>query len=233
MANSTARQQLITDHLDVARRIALRVGRRVPWLSREDLVAAAMVGLAEAASRYELGRAEPFVAFAEQRIRGAVLDELRRNDVLPRRVRRTARRVEQVKQRLAHGLGRAAETDEIAAALGVTVEHYHAELEKLAHVDLLAREGQEHLSEAGNAARPATPHEQVEQRELARDLRAALAELPARDQTLLALYYNEELSYAEIGKVLGVSESRICQLHGRLVATLRARLDGARTQHAA
>jgi len=95
------RDRLIADNIEVARRISLRMARRCPdWVSREDIVAAGMLGLAEAADRYDESRAEPFIAFAEKRIRGAVIDELRRGDVMPRRMRRLARQVGDAIQKL-------------------------------------------------------------------------------------------------------------------------------------
>src|SRR5258706_12103489 len=93
-AQQSTRDQLISEHADIARRIALKMARRCPdWVAREDLVAAGMLGLTEAAARYDDTRAEPFLSFAEHRIRGAVLDELRRGDLLPRRVRQLARKI--------------------------------------------------------------------------------------------------------------------------------------------
>src|SRR5436190_9233864 len=100
------RDQMIAEHVDVARRISRRFARRCPgWVSRDDLVGAAMLGLTEAAERYDASRGEPFVSFAEKRIRGAVQDELRRGDILPRRVRKLSRRVAQVITELEHEAG--------------------------------------------------------------------------------------------------------------------------------
>src|SRR2546430_1095939 len=108
------RDRLIAEHIEMARRIAHRVGRRTPdSISRDDLVGAAMIGLAEAAERYDAVRGEPFVAFAEKRIRGAVLDELRRGDLMSRRARSTARKMGKTIRALEHALGRTADDEEI------------------------------------------------------------------------------------------------------------------------
>lgn len=214
------RDRLITEHIDMARRIAQRIGRRVPdWIRHEDLIAAALLGLADAADRFDAARGGPFVAFAEPRIRGAVLDELRRGDIMPRRVRATARRVGEAMREVERKIGREPEDEEVARELGVSVEVYRGELEQLTHVRLIELPA---LDE-GEAPTP-SPDDEAARAELRAGLERALATLPERDRLLLALYYLEELSYSEIGHVLGVSESRICQLHGRAVARLRTAL---------
>jgi RNA polymerase sigma factor FliA len=221
---SPERDRLIAEHVEVARRIAERVGRRVPeWVGRDDLVSAAMIGLAEAADRYDAERGEPFVGFAEKRIRGAVLDELRRGDVLSRRQRVQARKVGETIRALANKLGRDPEDEEIAAELGVSMEEYRSELEELTHVgcvelDVTTVDAGTHQSSHPD---PATAAERAL---LGGRLRKALGTLSERDATLMSLYYNEDLSYAEIGKLLGITESRVCQLHSKALARLRAEL---------
>lgn len=216
-----ARDRLIAEHVDMARRIALRLARRLPpWLREEDLVGAAMIGLTEAADRYDPSRGEPFVGFAEKRVRGAVLDELRRGDLLPRRVRGAARKVTGVIAGLEQALGRSPEDEEVARALGVSVAEYRDELALLAHVGFVEFNGQEgdgDLEAAGTSPEAATERVQLVAR-----LNACLGELPERDATVLSLYYVEELGLAEVGEVLGVSESRVCQLHARAIVRLRA-----------
>jgi RNA polymerase sigma factor for flagellar operon FliA len=215
--------RLIHDHVDMARRIALRVARRLPdWIGADDVVAAAMVGLTEAAERYDSTRGEPFAAFAEKRIRGAVLDELRRGDLMPRRVRATARKVGQTAARLEGKLGRPAEDEEMAAELGVSVEEYRDELAGLSHVAVidLERAGASNLADQGANS----PSAQAERDELIGRVRDGLDRIPERDARILSLYYLEDLSYAEIGEVLGVTESRVCQLHARAIVRLRAEL---------
>jgi RNA polymerase sigma factor for flagellar operon FliA len=217
-----ARDQLVLEHLEMARRIALRVARRVPeWLSQDDLISAATIGLLEAAERYDESRGEPFIAFAEKRIRGAVLDELRRGDVMPRRVRASARKVGGVIRELEQELSRSPTDEEIATRLGVSLEVYHEDLEMLTHVafvDLTEQVGQRD-GEAPDAAG------EVERKQLCAHLRVGLGRLPERDALVLSLYYVDELSYAHIGSLLGVSESRVCQLHARALSRLRVELD--------
>lgn len=220
-----ARERLIVEHMEMGRRIALRVARRTPdWIREEDLVSAAMVGLSEAAERYDAARGEPFVAFAERRIRGAVLDELRRGDLLPRRQRWTARRVGLCIRGLEQRLGRAPDDAEVAAALGVSVEVFHDELQVLANVGFVELT-QGAIEHHDTQAERVGIDEQHERRELFALVRAALGRIPERDATILSLYYVEEFNYAEIGDVLGVTESRVCQLHARALARVRAELD--------
>jgi RNA polymerase sigma factor for flagellar operon FliA len=209
---------LLAQHVEMARRIARRVARRVPEHVADELFGAACVGLAEALDRFDPSRGEPFVAFAEKRIRGAVLDELRRGDLLPRRMRRDARRLAEVQAGLEQRLGRPPEAAEVAAALGVSVETYRADLEMLGQVSLVE------LAEATTATTSDTPDEAALRAELAGRLRGALAALPARDAKVLELHYVHDMTYAEIGRLLGVTESRVCQLHRRALVALRVQL---------
>lgn len=219
---SLERDQLIRDHLDVARRISMRMARRCPdWVAREDLVAAAMLGLTEAADRYDITRNEPFIAFAEKRIRGAVLDELRRGDIMPRRARSMARKIGATIMELERKLGGPAADEQVADALGVSIEQYKNELEQLVHVTIGALQVEEGTLTADDESPEVTT---MRHQALAR-VRQALPKLEQRDLLILALYYNEELTYHEIAQVLGVTTARICQLHGRVIARLRAELE--------
>ncbi|MCP4448126.1 MAG: FliA/WhiG family RNA polymerase sigma factor [Myxococcales bacterium] len=220
--NDGRRDSLIVAHVDVAKRIALRVARRVPdWICVDDLIAAGMMGLAEAADRFDEGRGEPFVAFAEKRIRGAVLDELRRGDIMPRRVRTKARQVGKVIRELEQRLGRAPEDEEIAEGLEVSVEEYRDNLAALSHVALIEVTPEIARSEAYNGKDEASPRAQAERSEMLRLIEEALHRLEERDALILSLYYNEQFTYSEIGGLLEVSESRVCQLHSRAIARLR------------
>ena len=217
------RDRLIAEHVDMAQRIAARIGRRVPaWLRDDDLVGAALIGLTEAAGRYDLDGPIPFVAFAERRIRGAVLDELRRGDIMPRRVRQDARNIGRVIAKLEQKLGGAPSDEQIAAALGVSLDEYHDELEVLTQVSFVDWDEiglDQHLGRANDNGGAAA---ELERRQLGQALQQAVGELPERDAQILSLYYVEELTYAEVAEVLGVSESRVCQLHARALARLKA-----------
>ena len=200
-----------------ARRLSARTGHTV---TPEDLWSAGAMGLLEAARRYDAARDVRFESFAEHRIRGAMLDEMRRMDHLPRRLRTDVERVEQARSRLAQQLGRDPDTDEVAAAL-------HREPQDVAELLQLLSP---HLpvNEELAASPEASADEALDRGEVARRLAREVAGLPERLQVLLALYYDEDLTYREIAKILGVSEPRVCQLHSEAVKRLRAGLGRVR-----
>lgn len=214
-----ARDALIRDYADAARRIALRMARRCPdWIAREDIVSAGMLGLIEAAERYDDTRQEPFLAFAEHRIRGAVLDELRRGDIMPRRVRQLARKISAAIRELEKD-GETPTDQRIAEALGVTIDVYRAGLSELVHVEVGPLDGEAHL-----AANSVAPDIEAGHRLMLARVREALAHLEQRDVTILGLHYVEDLTYQEIADTLRITPSRVCQLLWRAVERLRARL---------
>jgi RNA polymerase sigma factor for flagellar operon FliA len=220
IAKRTARDRLVREHADVARRIALRMARRCPeWISREDLVSAGMVGLIEAADRYDESRQEPFIAFAEHRVRGAILDELRRGDIMPRRVRQMARKVTTAISAI-EKTGQTATDQCVADALGMPVAEYRAGVSQLAHVEMAPLVGEELRLVADMIA----PDEQAAHRETLTKVKAALDCMEARDVTILGLHYLEDLTYQEIAETLKITPSRVCQLLWRAVERLRTHL---------
>lgn len=215
----TLRDQLVVEYAPVARRIALRMARRLPDpMLVDDVVAAAYLGLTQAAERYDAKRGEPFLGFAEQRIRGAVYDELRRADILPRRQRQKAKKVQDAIRSLEQKLGRAADDQEVAAHMGVSIGEYRKDLEQLSHIAIV--EFQEHP-----AARKDSPATLAERRDLMRKVMQALQLLPERDGQLLSLYYIEEMTYAELAEIFSISVGRVSQLHARAITRLRAKLE--------
>ena len=229
-SSTEQRNALVTEHVGMARRIALRVARRLPeGITKDDLIAAAYLGLTQAADRFDASRGESFVAFAEKRVRGAVYDELRRGDILPRRVRSMANKVRDTMRALEQKLGRMPEDAEMAAAMGVSTEAYRRDLEGLTHVSIVEL-GSELDRPANGSAYP-SPDAGALQRDLVAKVLGSLKELPPRDAQVLQLYYVEELSYSEIGDVLGVSVGRISQLHARAIAKIRAVLADSEYDH--
>lgn len=217
------RDRLIREYADAARRIALRMARRCPdWIAREDLVSAGMVGLIEAADRYDDSRQEPFIAFAEHRIRGAILDELRRGDIMPRRVRQLARKITSAIKELEKD-GEQATDQRVADTLGVTVETYRSGLSQLAHVEMAPLDGEETRLVADMVA----PDDQAAHRETLSKIKVALDCMEARDVTILGLHYIEDLTYQEIADTLKITPSRVCQLLWRAVERLRTQLGAA------
>jgi RNA polymerase sigma factor for flagellar operon FliA len=217
------RNRLIAEFAPMARRVALRVARRTPsWISADDLISAAMVGLAEAAERFDAHRGEPFIAFATKRVRGAVLDELRRGDPLSRSARRSARELGEVLRVLEQKLGRPPEDAEVAAELGIEVDEYQEELAVLTHISTVGLDMAEGGATGSIAHDGLSPEQELERAQTHGLMVAALKLLGERDAHILSLYYNEEFTYLEIGQLLGVTESRVCQLHGRALARVRA-----------
>lgn len=218
------RDRLVAEHVGMARRIALRVARRLPdGITNDDLIAAAYLGLTQAAERFDASRGESFVAFAEKRVRGAVYDELRRGDILPRRMRTMANKVRDAMRVLEQRLGRAPEDEEMAAELGVSTEAYRNDLEGLTHVSIVELPVTME-SAANDSAGYESPVSATVRRDLVAKVLESLKELPPRDAQVLSLYYIEEFSYAEIGEVLGVTVGRVSQLHARAITKIRAKL---------
>lgn len=220
------RERMITEHMPIARRIALRLARNTSLSSQaDDVVSVAMMGLVEAANRYDPKNGEPFGAFAQKRIRGAVLDELRRKDVLPRRVRRKVKEAGEIQRRIEQEQGRPAEDEEVAQALGISLGEYHTDLEQAANISFVDLDGDDRLVERLSSAESSkTPADLVETRQQAKMLKDALQRIPERDAKVLALYYVEEFTYSEIAALLEVSAPRVCQLHARALTRLRAEL---------
>lgn len=223
--------ELLTEYLPMVRRQALALQVRLPAsIELDDLIQAGTMGLLEALGRFNAGQGASFATFANQRIRGAMLDELRSRDWLPRSVRRSARAVDETVRRLEQQQGRPPEETEIAAALDMPLADYRRLLndtnsgQLLPFEELMAEGGETRLE--GRAME--SPFTQLLDQEKRDRLIEAIEALPERERLLMALYYQEELNLKEIGAVLGVSESRVCQLHSQAVSRLRAKLHDAR-----
>jgi len=228
LLSDAERESLIAEHLDMARRVALRMARNTPHArTPDDLVSTAVMGLVEAANRFEPTHGEPFAAFALKRVRGAVLDELRRQDALPRRVRSLVKKAGETARRIEQTKGRPAEDSEVASALGVDLDEYYQHLETASNLSFIELDEHEGLGSTLVHTGDLTPLQCVERAELVKIVKKGLTKIPERDAQLLALYYVEEFTYSEIGKVLGVSAPRVCQLHSRALTRLRAEVDTA------
>jgi len=200
----------------LARKIAARVGN--PDLA-DDLWSAGALGLLDAAQRFDASLGIRFETFVQHRIRGAMVDELRRLDHLPRRLRAETSRAAKARETLQKELGRPADDHEVAERLGVDVA-------ELGATEALAQPFAPLLPETLRSLLTASPEDQALQRETRRRLSQAVSELPERLQILLSLHYVEDLSYREIAEVLKVSQPRVSQLHGEAVGKLRASLEG-------
>lgn len=212
--------------LPMVRRIAMRLARRVgAHVQPNDLISAGWVGLLEAFAREGAKlEGEEFEAYASHRVKGAMLDYLRTSDPAARQARNASRRVSRACARLRSTLGREPSEAEIAASLGLNVASYHETLSSLAQAGMarvdLADPEQIERTESGKD----DPEGDAGRRQLSAVLAGAIGKLPERLQQLLALYYQEECTFKEIGLVLGVTESRACQLHSEAVHRLRAHI---------
>lgn len=225
-------ENLVEAYAPLVKRIAFQLMARLPAnVEVDDLIQSGMIGLLDAISRYETGHGAQFETYAVLRVRGAMLDGLRENDWLPRSLRRDMRRTETVIHELEQELGRAPSESEIAAALDMSLEDYQQLLfeargHQLLYFEDFTAERDEDYLERHLAADEGDPLDLLLDADVRRRLVAAIDVLPEREQLVMALYYDKELNLREIGAVLGVSESRVCQLHSQAVARLRATVLG-------
>ncbi|MFO0676841.1 MAG: FliA/WhiG family RNA polymerase sigma factor [Polyangiaceae bacterium] len=210
-------------YLPLVRRIAMRVARKVPaHITVPDLVSYGWLGLLEAYARSSATMpAEEFEAYASYRVRGAILDHLRSLDPTARDLRTRSRVISRTLATLTRELGRPPEEEEVAARLGVKVEALREDLAKIAEAGL-ARLEMVDLDDAHVEGSFERPDDEAARRDLVGAVTDAIPRLPDRLQKVLALYYQEECTLREIGAVLGVSESRVCQLHSEAIHRIRA-----------
>ncbi len=210
------------EYLPLVQRVVRRLGRRLPpHVTLEDLLGAGVIGLLESMQRFDPSRATEFSAYAEMRIRGAILDELRRGDLMARDARTEAKRIEQMMSQLMQRLKRPPTDEEVAEALHIDLPTLHQKLEKLAPVRLKSFDD---MDGAWFASATLSPFENAARAQTRERLVAAITQLSERQQQVLHLYYQEELTLREIGVVLEVTESRVCQIMAAATLSLRASL---------
>ncbi len=228
-ADLETRDRLVMEHVGLVRALAGRLAHRVPsQVEVSELISVGVLGLIDAASRFKPTLGVPFDAFARRRIHGAMLDALRDLDWAPRSVRKLGRTMDSTLARLRHELGREPEEKEVAGALNVSDSEYGRMLDQLKTAELAVirqsvnGEGTNSLEVAVDPGEG--PYARLEREELRQLLAEAITELPDRERQILALYYQEELTLAEIGQVIGVGESRVSQLRTQAIGRLRSRL---------
>jgi len=235
----TTRDKLVMEHVGLVKALANRLAHRLPsQVEVSELISVGVLGLIDAAGRFKPSLGVPFDAFARRRIQGAMLDMLRDLDWASRSVRKQRRDVDSAMARLRAELGREPESAEIATAMGVSEPEYDRMLDQLRSAELASirqastdEEGQSLLDVAVDLSEG--PHQRLERRELRTLLAKGIMQLPERERQILALYYEQELTLAEIGQVIGVGESRVSQLRTQAIARLRSIMQTALTRRTA
>jgi RNA polymerase sigma factor for flagellar operon FliA len=228
-AGYESQDDLVSKHIGLVKRIAYHLAARLPSsVEIDDLLQSGMIGLLEAASKFDASRGASFDTYAGIRIRGAMLDDVRKQDWTPRSVHQKHRKVSETVRAIEAETGRPAHGTEVAARLGVSIDDYHDILRDTAQCRLFSLD--ETLEEPGAgrqlpASETASPDREFDQSQFRAMLARAVDRLPEREKLVLSLYYEQELNLKEIGAVLDVSESRVCQIHGQALIHLRAFVD--------
>jgi RNA polymerase sigma factor for flagellar operon FliA len=200
-------------------------------MTRDDMAGAAMVGLLDAANRFDHTKGAKFRTFAEYRIRGAIFDEMRKLDWFSRSLREKQSRLTQTMLSLERKLGRSPEDEEIADAMFLSLDEYHQMLDQVSHLGCVSlhetldhsEEGRSFLDNLEDVKGPA-PTDLIEAQEMTKIVASMLEQLSEKEQLVIALYYYEELTQKEIAEVIGVSEGRVSQLHSQALIKLKAKL---------
>ena len=241
--DQAVRDRLIVTYAPLVKYVAGRLGSGLPaHVDDEDLVSYGLLGLIGAIERYDPDRDVKFETYAIQRIRGAIIDELRALDWVPRSVRSRAREIERAIAELEARLARAPTDEEIAQKLGLSEEELNEILSEISRSSIAALDELWTISSTGGDqvalidtiedTEAPDPQASLSQTELREAIADSIARLPEREKLVVTLYYYEELTLREIGEVLGVTESRVSQLHTKAVLRLKARLSGSATRTA-
>jgi len=231
------KDQLIRSHLPMINFLVERMVTQVPsFVNRDEICSAAMLGLVDAANRFDPSKGVMFKTFAERRIRGAVLDEVRRMDWFSRTLREKHGRLCRAIDRLEKQYGRTPEEEEIAAELELSMEAYHTLLGEVRHLGCISLN--EAIDDSGQSraiidnledTEAENPLEKLEASELSREMAEHIDKLSEKERLVVALYYHEELTQKEIAEVLCISEGRVSQLHSQALLKLRVRLTRKKT----
>ncbi len=219
-----SRDDLIEEYAPLVKRIAYHLLSRLPpSIQVEDLIQSGMIGLLEATGQYDASHGASFRTYAGIRVRGAMLDEMRRLDWTPRSVHRKAREVAEKIHELENLDGRDPKDIDVVRALGISMDDYHQILQDVSVSKIFSFDQFETANDENNdfSDKKLEPLEILQKEGFKSGLVDAIKQLPERDQLVMSLYYDEELNLKEIGEVLGVSESRVSQLHGRIMLRLR------------
>lgn len=226
------RSQLIRANMPLVELVVQRMAPQVPsFMTREDMISAAMVGLVDAANKFDPSKGVKFKTFAEYRVRGAIFDEMRKLDWFSRSMRDKQNLLAQTMLQLERKFGRSPEEAEMAVEMAMTIDEYHDLLIQVSHLGCVSlhetldhtEEGRSFLDNLEDMGGPA-PADILEKVEMTRIISDILAELSEKERQVIALYYYEELTQKEIAEVLSVSEGRVSQLHSQTLLKLRVKL---------
>ncbi len=229
---SFGEDNIVTRHAALVKRIAFHLINRMPAsVQVDDLIQAGMVGLLEANSHFDASQGASFETYAGIRIRGAMLDEIRKLDWTPRSVHRKYRAVSEAIRKIENQKGTDATDQEIAREMGISLSEYHRILmdsnsSRISSMDELEEQGEYHVPHADDD----TPFDQLSEDEYQNRLAESIRSLPEKEQLVMSLYYDDELNFREIGQVLEVSESRVCQIHGQALLRIQAKMSDWKLQ---
>jgi RNA polymerase sigma factor for flagellar operon FliA len=232
---SSVKEQIVLEHAPLIRYIVNRIAVRLPsHIDLDDLHNTGVIGLMDAIEKYDPEKNCKFKTYAEFRIKGAILDQLRSLDWVPRSVRQKGRRLERAYGEVEQRLGRSASEEEVADSLGLQIEKFHELLNQVRGVSLV---NLEELRGAGSEGERTgsyadivedvhseNPYSALKQQEMRRVIAETIGSLPDKERLVLTLYYYEDLNMKEIGSILGITESRVCQIHTKAVGRLRSKL---------
>ena len=227
-ASTQSAAEIVEQHAPLVKRIAYHLIARLPHtVDVLDLIQEGMIGLLDASQNYNTEQGASFETYAGIRIRGAMLDEIRRNNWAPRSVHRKAREIAGVMQEIEQREGRNAQDNEVAQAIGISTAEYHQQLYNASGHQLFSLD--ELTDHDQTLAQPISendlePEQTVQKTGFQQALSDAIQTLPERERLMMSLYYNEELNLKEIGEVLNVSESRVSQIHSQTIIRLRSKL---------
>jgi len=231
---NSPRDKLIVEYSPLIKYIAQKIAARLPAnIELDDLISSGVIGLMDAIEKYDCSRDNKFKTYAEFRIRGAILDELRAQDWVPRSVREKAKQLERIYTKIEQTKGRQATEDEVCAELGVSAQEFHDMLNQVRSVSLLSYDDVSNFSKADKRAlhgsgeggsKTATPYSEVTLATIKKTVADAIQDLPEKQRLVLSLYYYEDLNLKEIGRVLDVTESRVSQLHTQAIMRLKSKL---------
>ena len=230
LQNTASRDALILEHLSLVNMIATHVQRSIPvHVELDDLTHAGMLGLIDAAEKYQAGKEVAFAAYAKHRIRGAILDSMRRSDWASRDLRKRYKQVEAARQTLAQTLGREATDEEVASELKIESERWKDLMVDFRNISAAAQTRRERDDERPSQDVPCSvtecPDQVYAQREMRKKLKQVMKSLPQRYQQVLDAYYHREMTMREIGEELGIRESRVSQIHKAALAAMQQELN--------